>query len=293
MKKKLGKKWWAGIAAIAAVIAIPLMIIELTKDDEGPKVGGDGNNNCNINGSGNVCNGAPTPVAETEDSIEVSDPAWPVLPDCDGGTAVGAMPWNTDATKVRLIAGTDVRDTLTSERGAAYGHGFVTLSIGAKIGTTIQVLGIKPVIYANKKIDPKWVYDPLGGCGDSYQRILEVDLDKRTAKDAGVQGGDGDGVQPAGPKVRTVPLGRKFQVTHDDQAVVTVSATGCSGYFEWGIQITYATGGKTYRKIVGTKSAPFRLVGKPTKAVPVYTQGTADAKTLSRFESSTEPTSCR
>jgi hypothetical protein len=292
MKKTLSRQWWAGIGALAAIVVIPLAIYEVAKGDDGPKLGGDGDSNCNINGSGNTCQGAPPPVKETEDSIEVSDPTWPMLPECDGATSVAAMPWNGAASSVKLSPATDVRETLTAQRAAAYGYGFVTLNIGAKTGTTIQILGIKPLFYTTKKIDPVWVYDPMGGCGDSYVRILDVDLDKRTSKDRGTSGGGDVGAEP-GSHVKSVPFGPKFHVTHDDPAAVTVNATGCSGYHEWGIQITYAVGGKTYKKVVGTADHPFRVVGKPSRPIPLYSEGSDDQEALSQVESSDGPTGCR
>jgi hypothetical protein len=70
-----------------------------------------------------------------------------------------------------------------------------------------------------------------------------------------------------------VAFGPKFHVTHDDPAVLLVEAKACRGYHEWGLNITYATGGQTFTKILGTEQNPFRVMGATSKQVPQYTTG--------------------
>lgn len=131
----------------------------------------------------------------------------------------------------------------------------------------------------------------MGGCGDSYQRVinvdldLDLDLDKRKYIDAGIRSGG----PTAPPGVRSAPFGPKLHVTHEDPAVIVVNASACSGYHEWGVQITYATGGKTYTKVIGDSTHPFRTVGKPKSPLTVCSRQGGDLNKLNRVDTSTSP----
>jgi hypothetical protein len=296
LKKTLGKRFWQGIGAIAGIVALVIAIAQFTKDESPPPAGPSGNvsqggtGNCNNNGNNNSCSVvAPSPVVENEDSLEIAKPLWPMMPDCDGATMVAAMPQSPDASTLRATPAVDIRTVLTSRNGAAFGTGSATLSIAAKPGTTVQIMSVKPIFYRPQPIEPKWVYNPMGGCGGTYARLIQIDLDKETSVDKGVfddSGGDG----PLPPGVRSEPFGPKFHVTHDDPALLLVEAKSCAGYHEWGISLTYATGGKSFTKIIGTEQDPFRVMGAARTEVPQYTghQGALEAAGTVRV-----PTDCR
>jgi hypothetical protein len=105
---------------------------------------------------------------------------------------------------------------------------------------------------------PKWVYTPQGGCGDTYARVFNLDLDKRSLVDAGLVGSP----EAATSTPKSEPLGRSFFVTKTEAAEVRVDALSCTGNYKWSLDIVYVKPGepaKTYT--VG----PFLSMGKPDK----------------------------
>src|SRR5262249_48805915 len=136
-------------------------------------------------------------------------------------------------------------------------------------GSTVQIEALDPKFYRKDSlVSPSWVYEPEGGCGDTYSRVFALNLDRRTLDDQGVQGSETDNSTPP----PAAPLGPTFHVSKDDRATVQIQVTGCDAIYEWGIDVAYTVGGKSYVKHVGTAATPYQLIGAGGATnVPAYT----------------------
>jgi hypothetical protein len=68
-------------------------------------------------------------------------------------------------------------------------------------------------------------------------------------------------------------------------------ATGCVGYYEWGVQVTYVIGTRQFVRLIGTPQNPFRTVSALGKSLPLYWPLTAGK--LSRIGTFQPTTGCR
>lgn len=217
-------------------------------------------------------------------------PDWPVLPGCDGATSIAVFSDGPAPAAVKITPGTDVRTTLAKE-GAAFGEGTLTLTLTVTGAATAQIIGIRPVFYKQTTREPAWIYDPEGGCGDTYQRVFDLNLDRRTMTDLGTQGNP-ETLPSGSAKPATSQVGPSFHVSGDDPATISIQAHACSErYSAWGVQITYVIDGKAHVDNIGSAAAPFRVTGKPAQSVPAYTQPRADSP-LARSYLARRPRSC-
>ncbi|NEB32802.1 hypothetical protein G3I62_27550 [Streptomyces sp. SID14446] len=176
--------------------------------------------------------------------------SWPTITSCDGATSV-AMPAGGKPLASFLSNDQDFRIPVTASGGATWGAGHLYLTLSAKTGKTLIINDIRPSTRFPKKIDPPaWVAEVNGGCGDSYGRVFNFDLDKPLLADRGVVGQRASGDDEAPPN----PLGPGFTVSAKDPAIVRVDTQACKGNYEWSLVISYSYDGHTYSKSVG----PFR-----------------------------------
>jgi hypothetical protein len=319
VERLLSKPVWQGIGAVVGAVGVVVSVAQLAKPDDpvppagtpvqqstqqptqqptqqSPSKPGDvsveGDGNCVNVGDGNNCTVKAPTITEDRDSLGIA-PTWPMSLGCDGSTTVAAMDGDTAPEKVKRDPLKDIRVGLTKQHAAAYGRGSLSISLTAKVGTVVQIDNLRPIFYRDKRsVQPQWVYDPMGGCGGSYARVFSLDLDSHGWKDLGVVS---DSEEPGKPPkgVQAAKLGPRFHVSHDDPAVLVIQSQACQGYHEWGVELTYSTGGHTYTKILGTESAPLRSAGAPTRETPVWTfMGGEDTTKLHLGDSTTAPTFC-
>ncbi|WP_344486586.1 hypothetical protein [Nonomuraea monospora] len=140
--------------------------------------------------------------------------------------------------------------------------------------STALITNLRPIIYKKGVASPTWVAAAGGGgCGDVYERVFHLDLDRLTLTDKGVEGSpDAPGVtrQP-----RTEPIGKAFSVSKDEPAQIRVDAQACSAFYEWGLQIQYSVNGHEYSEVIGKPADPLRSIGSLNSAIPAYIQETA------------------
>jgi hypothetical protein len=216
--------------------------------------------------------------------------SWPVGRSCDSVTEIAVSKKATQPDSVVVNPSDDRRAALVAAGGAAFGSGDLTLELSTSAGATIQVLNLKPLIYSRSPSSAGWVYTPQGGCGDTYERTFELDLDRQSIRDVGVKGG-GDGAPDA--TIRVDPLGPAFNVSGSDPALLHVRVHSCTSAFEWGLRIDYSYEGRDLHRIVGTPDAPFRSTGKPKSKVFAYTDDYLNStNSLIRYGVAEEPREC-
>jgi len=194
---------------------------------------------------------------------------WPTLRGCDGATEVAVFSGGPDPRTLRLVRNEDVRTRLASEGSAAFGRGFLELSLTVTDGSTVEITNLKPVIFRRLAAQPEWIWNPEGGCGDSYNRVFQLDLDHPSLKDRGLQGNEAmrtdDDIPPA-----AAPLGSTFHVSQQDPAAIEIWADACSGMYEWGLELTSIVRGEQRVTQIGTPAQPFRSIGTLTAPAPTY-----------------------
>ncbi|MER5509394.1 hypothetical protein ABT052_29265 [Streptomyces sp. NPDC002766] len=187
---------------------------------------------------------------------------WPTYAICDGATSV-AMPSGGPALSTFNLTDQRFRSDITSKEGAAWGAGHLYIDLSTDDGKKIQIDDIAPATRAPKTIDPPaWVAVTGGGCGETYGRVFDYNLDTAHFADKGVVGQRSSEDSPA----PTNPLGPGFTVSADDPATVLVNATACRGNYEWSLRITYTSGNTPHHKVIG----PFRSMGKAGKKTVGY-----------------------
>jgi hypothetical protein len=116
------------------------------------------------------------------------------------------------------------------------------------------------VIFRSYADAPDWIFQVQGGCGEGYERVFSLELDKpRPAlRDAGLVG------EPAAATTTPPrePLGSTFTVSNADPAHIRVEAHGCERSYDWGVRIEYIIGGKRRTYQVGSADNPFRSIGR-------------------------------
>jgi hypothetical protein len=217
--------------------------------------------------------------------------SWPVGRGCDAGTQI-AVTNRVASPSLSTEPDTEIRSSLVRAGAASFGLGHLNLSLSTSGGSTVQVLALEPIIYVKKEPLVDWVFSPQGGCGDTYTRKFDLDLDKATIKDAGVDSGDSGGEGSTDAALRADPLGPAFNVSEADPALLEIDAASCTGYFEWGLRIVYSYNGKELHRVIGTADAPFRSTGKPAGAVAQYSEDPGASGALSRSGTADSPWNC-
>jgi hypothetical protein len=270
----LRSRWLQGVGAVAGVAAVGLTVLYAQGGDDGAtsmsqqgtaNVGiQDGSNNC-VNCQFQQPSASPSPPLNPL----AINATWPTLRGCDGATEVAVFSGGPDPRTLRLVKNEDVRTRLSAEGGAAFGPGFLELSLTVTDGSTVEITNIKPVIFRRLADQPEWVWNPEGGCGDSYSRVFDLDLDRPSLTDRGLVGDEAtnsdDDIPPA-----TAPLGSTFHVSQQDPASVEILAHACSSTYEWGVEVTSVVRGEQRTTQIGTPAQPFRSIGTLTAAVPAY-----------------------
>lgn len=238
---------------------------------------------------------APTATADTSSPGTVDDPLvilpdWPTLRGCDGGTEV-AMPMSAEsAGDVVASTARDLREQLVDAGGASWGVGHLYLDFSVKSTSLVQVVDLKPKIYRRVSVAPKWIYTPQGACGDVYERVFALNLDEPSIADMGLQGEPAAQTGAAPPVDR---LGPAFKISASDPALVRVDVTSCSGYYEWGIEVTYVVDGRERSRLIGTLTDPLRSWGMSGNVIPWFTlQGSGDPTRLRPFGTTTNAQGC-
>ncbi|MFI8174031.1 hypothetical protein ACIF6H_12095 [Streptomyces microflavus] len=158
--------------------------------------------------------------------------------------------------------GEDYRDAVTSQGGGTWGVGHLFMTLSSKPGRTLILQDIRPATPVPKTIDPPaWYAETQAGCGDTYGRVFDFNLDKPNLIDRGVIGERG-GEEEAPSN----PLGPGFTVSSEDPAIVRVDVSACEGNYEWSLRVRYSEGGQKYSEVVG----PFRTMSVPGKETVGY-----------------------
>jgi hypothetical protein len=284
VRRLLGRKLWQGVAALVGIVGVLVTIgIYLLQGSDQPTTQGNvqsghgniqaGNGNCFIQGgSDNNCQLTPATPSPAADPLAV-DPLWPTVHPCDGGTETAMLPGGADPNSLPMSATEDLRKTMVQKGGASFGTGHLYLEMTVVDDSTVQIEDIRPLFFKAAPLLPSWVYNPEGGCGDTYSRFFDLNLDQRTFVDRGLPPYAPD---PAPSAARGEPLGPSFHVSKDDPAEVRIDTFSCNAtYYEWGIQLTYVAAGRTHTKNIGSPDAPFRSVGSGDSEIPAYTRSTA------------------
>jgi hypothetical protein len=154
---------------------------------------------------------------------------------------------------------------LAAKGGAALNSGDLTLTFTVAGNSVAQVVNLRPIIYRVGARKPAWIDYSPGQCGGTYGRIFALDLDHRTLTDQGVvKFGSATANAP------TSPIGSGFHVSQNDPAQIQIMATGCGGYYEWGVQVTYVIGTHQFVRLIGSPQDPFRTVSSPGQSIPLY-----------------------
>ncbi|MET8394605.1 hypothetical protein ABZV59_22220 [Streptomyces anthocyanicus] len=203
---------------------------------------------------GTAAGSAPT-APRTNGGPILLTTSWPTITSCDGATSVAMPSGGKPLASFLPDNSQDFRVPVAANGGGTWGAGHLYLTLNAKAGKTLIIEDIRPSSRFPKKIEPPtWVAVVQGGCGDTYGRVFEFDLDKPELKDRGVVGERQSGEQEAPPN----PLGPGFTVSSTDPAIVRVDAQACKGNYEWSLRVNYSYDGKPYYKDVG----PFRSMSQ-------------------------------
>jgi len=178
--------------------------------------------------------------------------SWPTMRGCDGATSVAMIKGKQDITS--FVNARDFRVAVaTADGGGSWQEGHLHLLLASSDGTTVTVQNIVQHIESARPPAPAWVYAPEGGCGDTYERVFNLNLDKNTLIDAGLQGSP----DAARGKPPAEPIGPAFTVTDRDPALVRVDALSCEGNYTWTLDVTYVRNNKSETRTLG----PFRSMG--------------------------------
>jgi hypothetical protein len=229
--------------------------------------------------------GLPTPSKESiSPALDASraletDMTWPTMRGCDGATAVG-MPVDGPDIANFSTENPDLRAAVSKAGGGAWQVGHLSIEMSAAGDKRVSIVNLRPKI-EELAADTGWTYTPQGGCGDSFVRSFDLDLDRRTIVDKGIQGADAaqDGISP-----RAEPLGPSFTVTQDERAMVVVHTRACNANYKWLLDVQYVVDGATHFKRLG----PFISLSRLGTATRFYTSGPGQPTILTQQNS----TSC-
>lgn len=168
----------------------------------------------------------------------------------------------------------DFRTVVASHGGGSWGDGHLLITLSAKPGKKLILQDIRPTPPVPTPIDPPaWYAETQGGCGDTYGRVFNFDLDKAKLVDRGVVGERTDK-----DEAPSNPLGPGFTVSSEDPAIVRVDVSACQGNYEWSLRLRYFDGSHEYSELVG----PFRTMSVPDQDTVGYAPkggpGTEQAK---------------
>lgn len=247
----LARPFWAGIGALAAVAGVLAAILISTLGH------------------------SPSSPATSSGTLGITS-EWPEGPGCPS-TSVAVFANGPQPTSVQPSMDTNELAYLAAKGGAAFNSGDLTLTFTVAGNAVAQIVNLRPIVYSVGTRRPAWIDYSPGQCGGTYGRIFALDLDHRTLTDQGVvKFGSATANAP------TSPIGSGFHVSQNDPAQITIVATGCAGYYEWGVQVTYVIGTHQFVGVIGTPEKPFRVVSALGQSLPLYWPRFSDSK-LSRI----------
>jgi len=206
-----------------------------------------------------------TPSSQLEPLSIVT--SWPRYRGCDAATQT-AFPDSVPAGQPGDggAANPDLRDNILNNGGAAWVQGHLTMTMTGIGDAVVAITNLKQLVYKKTDSAPAWLYVPLGGCGDVYERLFALNLDNGSFRDMGIQGEARTGVAPP-----SEALGPAFTVSRADPALIVVDVLSCHGYYEWGLEVTYVVEGSQRVKVIGTPTQPLRSWGATSATTRVFT----------------------
>ena len=185
---------------------------------------------------------------------------WPpaYAPDCDDSTYIAGLPGVSSPESLPISPTEDVRVTAMRDLGAViWYHGRLALTLAGSDETPLLIMRIAPQVYARQRVTPAWGMEVTYECGGpSSARVLQTILDQGRIEDLGVsQGG------PVNPRVHPEPFGRTFTVSSSDAADILIDVFACEGLYDFGMKISYETGGKNFTATVGSPEHPLKIIG--------------------------------
>lgn len=202
---------------------------------------------------------APSAAANgCTDALCLTTMSWPRFRGCDGATSVAMSPGGPDFNAFASASdtGKDLADA--SAGGASWKEGHLQLLLGGVDERPTVIQDIRKSKIERLPAGPKWVYTPQGGCGDTYERVFNLNLDKGTVVDAGRVGSP----EAATSTPKAEPLGRSFYVTKSEPAEVRVDALSCHGNYKWSLDVLYGRPGETPKVYT---VGPFLSMGQSEK----------------------------
>ncbi|MEU5874151.1 hypothetical protein AB0A73_21675 [Glycomyces sp. NPDC047369] len=199
-----------------------------------------------------------------QDGPLLYDASWPLIRGCDGATNVAV---SAEEDGPETFGARPDREKLAKEPGSgAWVTGSLTVDLVGVDEHPVQISAIDYQVLNDDLASPAWVYEPHGGCGETYSRLFVLDLDGETLEDQGVVGAPlPEGTAPPG-----AAIGPAFTVTDLEPAQITVSVLGCEANYEWELIVSYFYEGESGEVRLG----PYRTFGAADADTPVYTDDT-------------------
>jgi hypothetical protein len=216
---------------------------------------------------------------------------WPTVKECDGATSV-AMPDEGKAITAFDPSQQDFRSVVTTpdNGGGTWGSGHLYLDMAAKDGKTLTIDEIHLSTRVPKRISPPaWVALTAGGCGGVQDRVFDLDLDKPSLVDKGIEEGE---LAEDSPPVPTNPLGSSFTVSAKDPAVIRVDASACRGNYEWSLVIEYSYDGANDGHPLTRTIGPFKTFSVADQKTIAYTPNMRSKGAGSPTPITDSPTGC-
>lgn len=199
-----------------------------------------------------------------DDPALVHDAAWMEDLQCEQDPNIAGLPGTKEITEFTPGGDEELRRAAITDLGAVgWYRGNLSVTLTTKTNDPVYIVGIDLVIHEQKELTPAWgleFKEPCGG-GASY-RLFDVLLDHDVIKDRGVveQGVEAEELgtvdRPPAEKI-----GRTFTVARNDPAELDFDVYACTGYYEWGVEISYITGDEKKSVVLGPKEDPYRMVG--------------------------------
>jgi hypothetical protein len=205
--------------------------------------------------------GAPAVGAGGLAQLEVAS-TWPLLSGCDGATAVAAPASGRSMEDLLALASRpgDERAAVIEHGGGAWGEGHLYLHLSSSTANPIAIVNLRPRMESSAVAPPSAIYEPEGGCGETYERIFDLALDEPSLIDQGVVGEPQAAMDDEPP--REEDLGPGFVVTESEPATIRIDTSACHGNYRWSLDVTYSVDGVVDRTSVG----PFLSFGLAEQA---------------------------
>jgi hypothetical protein len=164
-------------------------------------------------------------------------------------------------------------DTITVAQLAppiVHRQGWIRLTLSSPNSQTLTITDIEPQVFAQQESKPAWVLrDPSAVCGQSQQRLVDLTLAGGEARLVD-KGEVGSGLEA--PASAEMPSS-SFTVSQTDPADIHVNVKTCDRYYEFGLTIYYTVNGREYEQMVGSREAPYRIVGGAAEATYISGSG--------------------